>query len=81
MSEDERYHHLKHIKNFLFATNKSISQQVMVNMNHALYFRACTFINKLETLACIGDDGETLRPVCDFCDHTCSIFKAFKRKY
>ena len=81
MSEVERYHHLKHIKSFLFATSKSNSQQVMANMDSALYSRACTFINKLETLACIGDDGETLRPVCDFCDHTCSIFKAFKRKY
>ena len=69
LNEEERYQHLEHIKDTMFETNK-----FRANINP-------TFISKLEALCCIGGDNESLRPVCDFCNHTLPIFSTFSRNY
>ena len=81
MSEKERYEHLEHIRDVLFGTNKANSKKYMSERDYDTYSQACTFISGLERLPCIGADDEVLRPVSDFCDHTLSIFKVFKRQY
>ena len=77
MSESERYEHLQHIRDDLFYSNKN-------NLSHrtvAVRQRAVSFINALQKLECIGEDGHPLHPVSHFCDHEQEIFTTFSQHF
>ena len=83
MKKDDRYLHLKHIKDHLFHSNKNDYKEYVYKRNETRqrYWRAKEFIDGLKTLCCIGEDDEPLRAVSEFCDHTLPIFTSFRRKY
>ena len=83
MNRKERYQHLEHIKDYLYATYKQKSQ---ISTDPTIYtpteivdqiVRATKFIRVLKELHCIEDDHLVLCPVSAFCDHTIDIFNAF----
>ena len=77
MSEGERYEHLQHIRDDLFYSNKS-------NVSHrnlTVRQKSVTFINALQKLECIGEDGHPLRPISHFCDHEQKIFTTFSQHF
>ncbi|MCG8621548.1 MAG: hypothetical protein MJE68_06050, partial [Proteobacteria bacterium] len=77
MSEGERYEHLQHIRDDLFYSNKS-------NVSHrnlTVRQRSVTFINALQKLECIGEDGHPLHPISHYCDHEQEIFTAFSKHF
>ena len=80
-SEDERFKHLKHIRDHLFGINilnlKSPSQKQ----------QAQSFFNELRNLRCLGRDGEVLKQASEVCtrekifttfaEHFCFLSKCF----
>ena len=77
MSESERYEHLQHIRDDLFYSNKNN----LSHRNATVKQRAVSFINALQRLECIGEDGHPLHPVSHFCDHEKEIFTTFSRHF
>ena len=77
MSESERYDHLQHIRDDLFYSNKNN----LSHRNASVRQRAVYFINALQKLECIGEDGHPLHPVSHFCDHEKEIFTTFSQHF
>ena len=77
MSETERYEHLQHIRDDLFYSNKNN----LSHRNATVRQRAVSFINALQKLECIGEDGHPLHPVRYFCDHEQEIFTTFSQHF
>ena len=73
MSKQQRYEHLKHIRNYLFKTNFANKTS---NLDE-YFWPAFEFISQLEKLCCIGDDGEPLKPISSFSTHEKPIFRMF----
>ena len=72
MSKQERYNHLKHIRDRLFKTN-------LVNQkNDSAAYR---FITGLKNLRCIGEDGHTLQSISNFYTHKKTIFQTFPEHF
>ena len=86
MCKNNRYHHLKYIRDTLFSKNYSyyISGQNVGRNYWALqndYYSACRFIEGLKSLSCIGEDGENLKPVSHFYTHEKQIFQTFPEHF
>ena len=83
MIKADRYLHLKNIKDYLFQKNCLNSQEHIYKREDTQqdYFVAKAFVDGLKNLPCIGEDGEPLRPVRDFYDHTLPIFTIFPQRY
>ena len=80
MQENERYEHLKYIRDNLFYSNNF----TMSNPSHVqrpVRQRATSFVHALRTLECIGEDEHPLHCVSFYCDHEKEIFTAFSRHF
>ena len=73
MDKHQRYRHLKHIREYLFDTNYVNKK----NRHYKISAPAQRFISALENLPCLGDDGDTLQPICSFCTHEKVVFTTF----
>ena len=80
LDEKERYRHLEHIRNSMFARNKLNKDSSCMDDPGEEYYRAVFFIDQLKSLCCIGEDDKPLSPVGDFCNHTVPIFSSFKNE-
>ena len=78
LNEDQRYKHLKHIRDHVY--KKSCAVVKTFAPDHDCYQKAQSFVNSLKTLRCLGPDN-SLKPVSDFCDHRHRIFHICKEKY
>ena len=72
MSKQERYLHLKYIRDYLFNTNLVIQHNS---------WPASQFVAGLKNLHCIGEDGSTLQPISSFCTHKKTIFRTFPEHF
>ena len=72
MSKQERYGHLRYIRDYLFNINFGTQK------NNKL---ALQFVAELKTLCCIGEDGSTLLPVSNFYTHKKIIFRTFPKHF
>ena len=83
-TDDERYTHLKHIRDKLFSDNKHYSDS---SLNRFSYLRsdksrqAQKFISALCDLKCLKGEDNTLKQVREFCNHKEIIFKTFAKKF
>ena len=68
MRKNERYSHLKYIRDYLFESN--FSQRKSNNL-------ACNFVLELKKLPWIGDDDQSLKPVSAFYTDQKKIFHTF----
>ena len=73
MNEDQRYSHLKHIRDYLIDENY-VHQN---SRKYAISSRAIQFISGLKQLPCMGNDGEPLQLISSFCTHKKAIFTTF----
>ena len=89
MNSGERYQHLEYIRDRLYRSCKSNSENYYTIISsygirqHLIdqQQRALSFIGALKSLRCIGNDGSPLRSVSAFCNHTCRIFNAFSAHF
>ena len=72
LTQKERYKQLLHIRDNMFSFYEAKSE----NSNGAYYF-----IRALKTLPCLGEDGEELRPVSDFCNPDDPVFEMFAQHF
>ena len=70
MSKQERYNHLKYIRDYLFKTN-------FVRNDIAAH----RFVTGLKNLHCIGEDRHTLQPVSNFYTHKKTILQTFPEHF
>ena len=77
MTEKHRYNHLAHIRDELFNSNYA-NQSVRY---YEISYPAHLFILSLKDLACIGEDGKPLKPICSFCTHKKAIFTTFPERF
>ena len=76
-TDNERFLHLKHIRDQLYRPNKhKISQNYDPNKQKM----AKDFISALGNLKCLTADG-TLRKVSEFCNHEEAIFRIFSHQF
>ena len=76
-SKEQRYSHLKHIRDDMFDTNLVTTQ----NPKSDVYVSACNFISGVKTLQCIGEDEQSLQPVSSFNTHKKKIFTTFPKHF
>ena len=81
MCEQDRYAHLKYIRDILFSGIQSYTQKQTPNRmsdheRHKIY-EAQRFYSNLVSLHCIGATNAVLLPISSFCDHTQDIFCVF----
>ena len=82
MRKNDRYLHLKYIRDQLFG--KNLSYYTQKSIRYALqidYNSAHRFIVGLKTLPCIGEDGECLKPVSHFYTDEKQIFQTFPEHF
>ena len=72
LTQKERYKQLLHIRDNMFSYYEAKSEYC----NGAYYF-----IRGLKTLPCLGEDGEELRPVSDFCNPDYPVFEMFAQHF
>ena len=72
LSKKERYSHVRHIRDYLFARNYAI---------HKNDYHASRFVSELASLPWIGDDGHSLKPVSTFHTDQKEIFRAFPEHF
>ena len=72
LSKKERYSHVRHIRDYLFATNYAI---------HKNDYHASRFVSELVRLLWIGDHGHSLKPVSTFHTYQKEIFHAFPEHF
>ena len=80
LDEDERYEHLKYIKDTMYFTckyYKDLDTQNQPESTLNSIYEAKEFIGSLTNLKCIGCDSSFLQSISAFCDHTVEIFKVF----
>ena len=83
LKEDQRYKHLKHIRDNLYDRCCAVLK-IKYHPRDDLYHRfcaCCNFVDSLKTLRCLGPENSILKPVSDFCDHKQTIFSVSKKKY
>ena len=76
-SEDERFKHLKHIRDRLFGRN-------ILNLDSGSWHDnqlAQSFLSELRNLRCLGSDGEPLRCANEVCNHRKIIFTTFAEQF
>ena len=76
-SEEERFKHLKHIRDRLFRRNK-------FNLESRSWYEkqlAQNFCSELRNLHCLGSDGEPLRCANEVCNHKKVIFTTFAEHF
>ena len=75
LSEDERFEHLKHIRDHLFEKNmfrlKYLSEKQLAE----------SFLSELMNLHCLGRDGDPLICASGLCNHTEEIFTTFDEHF
>ena len=71
LNKRERYKQLLHIRDNMFSVYKAMSE----TSNSAYHF-----VSALKTLPCLGEDGEKLRPVSDFCNPD-EVFRMFAQYF
>ena len=76
-NEDERYKHLKHIRDCLFESNKFYLELGSCHEKHL----AQSFFSELRNLRCLGSDGEVLRCANEVCNHKKIIFTTFAEHF
>ena len=77
LNKEQRYKHLKHIRDYLFYTN--FTNQT--SHNREVSSAALKFISALKKLPCIGDDGNSLQPISSFCTYQKEIFTTFPEHF
>ena len=77
MTEKHRYKHLAHIRDELFNSNYANQSA----RKYTIAYPACLFISSLKDLACIGEDGKSLKPIRSFCTHEKTIFTTFPERF
>ena len=77
LEKEQRYSHLKHIRDCLFETNFATQN----NRNWKISSPAIQFVTELKELRCIGDDGKPLQPVSSFYTHKKVIFTTFQEHF
>ena len=78
MNEKERYAHLKHIRDHLYRSNAYYKHSGLgLTGLKTSAARAIRFLDALSKLPCLGEDGNTLRPVSSFCSPHIKIFQVF----
>ena len=77
LKKEQRYRHLKHIRDYLFVTN-FVNQK---NRNWDICLPATRFVSGLTNLQCIGDDGKPLQTVSSFYTHKKMIFITFPEHF
>ena len=75
-SEEERFKHLKHIRNHLFGRNILNQQSGSPSQNE----QAQRFFDKLRNLRCLGRDGEHLKQASEVCTNE-KIFTTFAEHF
>jgi len=81
LNEDERYTHLKHIRECLFDTNNFIRHTDSKGYSWQRKNLAQVFFNALKTLPCLGRDGEPLKCASEVCNHENEIFTTFAEHF
>jgi len=81
LNEDERYIHLKHIRECLFDTNNFIRHTDSKGYSWQRKNLAQVFFNALKTLPCLGRDGEPLKCASEVCNHEKEIFTTFAEHF
>ena len=76
-SEDERFKHLRHIRDHLFGRNKLNLKSGPPSQKQ----QSQSFFNKLRNLRCLGSDGEVLRCANEVCNHKKIIFTTFAEHF
>ena len=74
MTQSERFEHLEHIRENLFNINYKNRDHLKHNIIHVT---AQNFILSLETLECLENSENILKPIKSFCDHEKDIFLTF----
>ena len=77
LNEDERYKHLKHIRDCLFERNKFNQESGSWHEKQV----AQSFFSQLRNLHCLGRDGEVLRCAYEVCNHEKVIFTTFAKQF
>ena len=80
LTEEERYIHLKHIRDSLFKECKLRVESPGEN-DAELLESSKIFCNSLRKLQCLGADGSELKVISEYCDHTINICKAFDEHF
>jgi sacsin len=80
-SDEERFSHLKHIRDRLYSDNKHFKEIIPRYSLSSRHQIATKFINALLLLECLEDEDEKLKKVSEFCDHEKVIFKAFSQQF
>ena len=73
LDEDERFKHLKHIRDTMISKCMAYKKRIFSDCSTIYY----VFLNSLCTLKCIGPSGSILQPISAFSDHTVEIFQIF----
>lgn len=76
LTEEERYLHLKHIRDSLFKECKLRVESPGEN-DAELLESSKMFCDSLRALQCLGANGSELKAISKYCDHTTIICKAF----
>ncbi len=69
LSEEDRYSHLKYIREHLFVKHLVLKET----------YNYGNFLSKLENLCCIGTDN--LKPISSYCNHEIDIFATFSEDF
>ena len=78
MNEDDRYEHLKYIRERLFYSVKSHRKFSFTKEDKC---SADLFHSNLLSLKCIGASNSALQPISSFCNHRKIIFTVFYKKF
>ena len=81
LNEDERYRHLKHIRDCLFDTNTFLRHTNSKGYSSQQKCLAQVFFDALKTLPCLGRDGELLKRASEVCSHEQKIFTTFAEHF
>ena len=81
LNEDERYTHLKHIRDCLFDINNYICHTKAKGYSRERKYHAKMFLKALMALPCLGRDGESLKCASEVCNHEKEIFVTFAEHF
>ena len=80
LSESDRYHHLAHIRDYLFEKNKVYASKTTTFYSKERSI-AVKFLKQLKELHCIGSGEDNLMPVSAYCSHEADIFNTFHEHF